>query len=70
MTEVLGLELSNALDLLKSEGYSVRCVGYASRKGVKGNEKRVIRQKIVDDDLKTVEVVYSIFKTDVDYIED
>ena len=42
MISVLGYELGRAKELLEAEGYSVRCVETRSRKGLNGNEKRVI----------------------------
>ena len=45
MISVLGYELGRAKELLEAEGYSVRCVETRSRKGLNGNEKRVIRQR-------------------------
>lgn len=67
MTCVLGWELSRACAALEAEGFTVRCVSVSSRKGVKGNESRVIRQRQIGTD--AVELVCSVFKTDLEYQE-
>ena len=61
---VLGYELGRAKELLEAEGYSVRCVETRSRKGLNGNEKRVIRQRADGD---AVELIWALFKTDCEY---
>ena len=66
MTDVLGFELNRARLLVEQEGAKVCCVEVSSRKGVKGNEARVVRQRILEDG--TVELNYSIFKTDDWYV--
>lgn len=43
----------------------MRCVSVSSRKGVKGNESRVIRQRQIGAD--AVELACSVFKTDLEY---
>jgi hypothetical protein len=68
LTSVLGFELEHAVRLLENGGFTVSCVEYSSKKGVKGNEKRVIRQRVAEKG--NVELVYSIFKTDVNYSEE
>ncbi|OQB25325.1 MAG: hypothetical protein BWY11_00665 [Firmicutes bacterium ADurb.Bin182] len=70
MISVLGFELKKAVDMLEKCGFTVNCVEYSSRKGVKGNEKRVIRQSFINEDQSRIELVYSLFKTDVDYKAD
>jgi hypothetical protein len=62
------LELENAVRLLESSGFVVNCIEYSSKKGVKGNEKRVIRQRVTEKG--QIELIYSIFKTDVNYSEE
>jgi hypothetical protein len=62
------LELEYAVRLLESSGFAVNCVEYSSKKGVKGNEKRVIRQRVTEKG--QIELIYSIFKTDVNYSEE
>ena len=64
MISVLGYELGRAKELLEAEGYSVRCVETRSRKGLNGNEKRVIRQRA---DGNAVELIWAPFKTDCEY---
>jgi len=65
LTGVLGLELNKAIELLAREGVGVTCVETASRKGLAGNEKRVVRQRPTGGN--SVELVYAVFRTDVDY---
>jgi len=52
---------------LEAEGVAVHCVAVSSRKGVKGNESRVIRQR--QTGAAEVELAYSVFKTDLEYQE-
>ncbi len=66
MTGVLGYELHHAKDMLAREGYSVSCAEVSSRKGVRGNEARVIRVRRTGEN--SVELTYAVFKTDVDYL--
>ncbi len=61
---VLGYELERARALLEAEGFSVSCTETRSRKGLNGNEKRVIRQHI---DGHSAELVWALFKTDCEY---
>lgn len=63
MISVLGREVEDAASRLKLLGKTVRMVPVKSRKGVLGNEKRVIRQREMDD--HTVELVYAVFKTEI-----
>ncbi len=67
MTNVLGWELSHARAALAAEGFAVRCLCVSSRKGVKGNESRVIRQR--QTGAAEVELAFAVFKTDLDYQE-
>jgi predicted secreted protein len=66
LTDVLGFELHNAMDILAREGYAVTCAQVSSKKGVSGNEARVVRVRRTGDD--SVELTYAVFKTDVDYL--
>ncbi len=65
MTNVLGYELDNAVEILENEGYDLNLVMVSSKKGLNGNEKRVIRQKKVESG--AIELSYSVFKTDSEY---
>lgn len=67
MTDVLGWELTHAVAALEAEGFSVVTVGVSSRKGVKGNERRVIRQRQTGE--AQAELTFSVFKTDLMYQE-
>ena len=63
MTDVRGMVLSEAEDILRSEGFDVVAAEVRSKKGVPdGNDKRVIRVLRVETD-NTVYLAYSIFKT-------
>ena len=62
--QVLGLELSDAVRRLEQAGYTVVCEAVSSRKGMDGNEARVIRQR---EQGRCVKLMYSIFKTDYTY---
>ena len=65
MTDVRGFALSDAEDVLRSEGYKTVSVEVRSRKGVEdGYDKRVIRVRLVDSE-NTVYLAYSVFKTTV-----
>lgn len=64
MISVLGLELGQAVELLKSLGYETDCIEVRSRKGLAGNEARVVRQRISGG---RAELTYAIFKTDCDF---
>ena len=63
MTNVLGLDLETAEALLKAEGKPFRLVEVRSKKGGKGDDRRVI--KTTETDAETV-VYWSAFKTEVD----
>ncbi len=62
MKDVLGLPLERAAALLAGEGLRVCAQELRSRKGLAGNEDRVIRQRFVPPD--GVELLYASFKTD------
>ena len=63
MTNVLGLDLQTAETLLKAEGKPPRFVEVRSKKGAKGDDRRVI--KTTETDTETV-VYWSAFRTEVD----
>ena len=64
---MLGYELSRAEEILQAEGFQVRSEEVRSRKGLLGNEARVVRQRLSDDGEAIL--TYAIFKTDYDYVE-
>lgn len=66
MTDVLGLNAEIAARLLEAEGYTVRCVPLSSRKGVEGDDTRVIRQRILASAVvpNTVELICTAVKTE------
>ncbi len=66
MTDVLGYELNTAMEILAREGYDVACAQVSSRKGVAGNQKRVVRVRPAGESI--IELTYAVFKTDVDYV--
>lgn len=66
MTGVLGFELHEATDKLAREGYAVTCTQVSSKKGVAGNEARVVRVRRTGE--RSVELTYAVFRTDVDYL--
>lgn len=65
MISVLGLSLEEAARLLQEAGFAVKLTETRSRKGLAGNEARVVRQRILNSG--EVELVYSVFKTDHTY---
>lgn len=62
---MLGLELGEAERLLKERGYEVERVETRSRKGVEGNEARVVRERVKEG--VKVELLYAVFKTDYNH---
>ena len=62
MTSVLGLDVATAEKLLKAEGKPVRFVEVRSKKGGKGDDRRVI--KTTETETETI-VYWSAFKTEV-----
>lgn len=65
MTDVRGMELSAAEQLLRAEGFTVVTEEIRSRKGVEGgSDKRVIRVRLADGG-SSVCLAYSVFKTAV-----
>ena len=59
---MLGLDLKTAMKLLKAEGKPVRLVEVRSKKGGKGDDRRVI--KTVESEGETV-VYWSAFQTEI-----
>ncbi len=64
MTDVLGLELSEAVRRLEREGYAVTAAEVRSRKGTDGQENRVVRQQILDDG--RVSLTYALFRVETE----
>lgn len=62
MTDVLGLPLDRATDLTSAQGKSVRLVEVRSKKGGKGDDRRVIR--CTEEDGTTV-LYWSAFQTTI-----
>lgn len=60
--DVLGLPLNTALSRLEAEGKSVRTVEVRSKKGSKGDDRRVV--KVTETDGETL-VYWSAFLTEV-----
>ncbi len=60
---MLGWDLSAAEQRLRAEGKPVRLIEVRSKKGGKGDDRRVI--KMTETDTETV-VYWSVFKTEVD----
>ena len=67
MTNCLGFELEYAKKVLADEGFLVLLREVRSKKGVDGDECRVIRQTMTDE--STVELCYSRIKTAPDAAE-
>lgn len=63
MTNVLGLDLDTALRRLEAEGKPVRLVEVRSKKGGRGDDRRVI--KTTRTEAETV-VFWSAFQTEID----
>ena len=63
MTNVLGLDLETATVRLQAAGKPVRLIEVRSKKGGKGDDRRVIRT--VETDTETI-VYWSAFKTEID----
>ncbi len=68
MKSVLGLELAAAVALLEKEGYTVITMEVSSKKGVPGNERRVVRERALPEEPeqpKRICLTYAVFQTDV-----
>lgn len=61
--DVLGMELEKAKAYLAAQGYRVTEKEVRSKKGVPGNEARVIRVR--ETAAESVELCYAVFKTNV-----
>jgi len=62
LTNVLGLPLEQAKEVLSKEGVSVLCLEVRSRKGVPdGTQPRVIRQTNLD--ASHASLLYAVFRT-------
>ena len=66
MRNLLGLPLEAAEELLTRDGFVVEAVETRSKKGVDGQELRVVRALEVPADVPTVQLTYSRFKTYAD----
>ena len=66
MISVLGYELSRAEEMLRAKGFSVRTEEVRSRKGLCGNEARVVRERMIGD--REILLTYAVFKTDYEYV--
>lgn len=65
MTDVRGLKLQLAEQILRAEGYNVNSHEVRSKKGAAGgDDKRVIRVRLAKTE-NTVCLAYSVFKTSV-----
>ena len=63
MTDVLGLELSEAVKRLERDGFAVTTEEVRSRKGTDGQENRVVRQRLVSDG--RVALTYALFSVEI-----
>jgi len=66
LTSVLGYELETAIECLQSEGYRVKTLEVSSKKGVIGDQKRVIRQLNAEGEDGTIVLAFSVFRTECD----
>ncbi|MDL2258526.1 hypothetical protein LJC42_05170 [Eubacteriales bacterium OttesenSCG-928-K08] len=65
---VLGFELEAAVLLLTAKGFEVKTQEVRSRKGLIGNERRVVRQRRLPEELgrpKSILLTYAEFQTSV-----
>lgn len=65
---MLGFELSHAVTMLEQAGYEVVTEEVRSRKGLKGNERRVVRQKAMPSTVNgqpRICLTYAVFCTKV-----
>lgn len=68
MKNIEGFELSKAIAALNAEGIQAQTLEVSSRKGVDGNEKRVVRAMQTGEG--TALITWAWFKTRVDAAED
>lgn len=66
MRELLGLPLEAAVGLLVRDGFAVETVETRSKKGVDGQELRVVRVREIPSEIPTVQLTYSRFRTRTD----
>lgn len=67
MISVLGYELQRASALLEQEGWQVETEEVRSRKGLLGNECRVVREQVVSGEgQKRMRLTFAMFKTIVE----
>jgi hypothetical protein len=63
--DVRGFALDEAVTLLQRQGYGVTTQEVRSKKGLEGNERRVVRVKLFEDK-KEAALTYAQFKTAVE----
>lgn len=68
MRNVEGLELSAAINALEADGIQVTTLEVSSRKGVDGDEWRVVRAKQTGKN--SAELTFAVFKTRIDAPEE
>lgn len=68
MRNVEGLELSAAINALEADGIQVTTIEVSSRKGVDGDERRVVRDKQTGKN--SAELTFAVFKTRIDAPEE
>ena len=56
MRNVEGLELSAAINALEADGIQVTTLEVSSRKGVDGDERRVVRAKQTGENLSLIHI--------------
>lgn len=61
MRRVLGIEVNRAVELLNSQGISCTLKQVSSRKGVEGDERRVVR--VTKKSNNEAELTWACFKT-------
>ena len=61
MRNVEGLELSAAINALEADGICVSTIEVSSRKGVDGDERRVVCAKQTGEN--SAELTFAVFKT-------
>lgn len=68
MRNVEGLELSAAINALEADGIQVTTLEVSSRKGVDGDERRVVSAKQTGEN--SAELTFAVFKTRIDAPEE
>ncbi len=65
--KILGFELNTARKILIDAGYTVEEKELSSKKGMPGNEKRVIRVRFSEGEAeKRAQILYSQFQTEIE----